>query len=120
MKKTIELPELAEGETYAGLILNEDGTPSHRLIALPGEVKATFAKAKAMVVKDAKELPTRQEQALAFANCKALFQSDWYWSGEEHASGSAFAWCQYFGNGSQSTTTKGGKLRVRFFRRLPI
>lgn len=33
--------ELADGEIYAGLILNDDGTPSHHLVLLPGDHEDT-------------------------------------------------------------------------------
>ena len=48
------------------------------------------------------------------------FESDAYWSSTQHASGSASAWCQLFGNGTQDCHYTGGKLRARAVRRLPI
>lgn len=117
---TITLPTLAEGETYAGLVLNEDGSPNHHLILLPGDKSLTREKAKAFAVKAGGELPTRQEQALLFANCKKQFKADWYWSGEAYASGSGYAWCQDFDYGDQSLIVLGTKLRARAVRRLPI
>ena len=117
---TITLPTLAEGETYAGLILNEDGSPSHHLILLPGDKSLTWEKAKAFAEKAGGELPTRQEQALLFANCKKQFKADWYWSGEAYASASGYAWCQTFGTGSQTSRYISFQLRARAVRRLPI
>jgi hypothetical protein len=35
--KTITLPNLEQGEIYAGIILTSDGAPSHHLILLPGD-----------------------------------------------------------------------------------
>jgi hypothetical protein len=53
------------------------------------------------------ELPTRQEQSLLYANLKAEFQPDWYWSSEQTHSDSSFAWLQYFGRRhSRATTTR--------------
>ena len=109
--------ELAEGETYAGLILNEDGTPSHHLVLLPGETEATWADAKAWATKAGGELPTRREQSLLFANAKAGFKARWYWSSEKHESGS-LAWIQYFGNGFQDTTHVDNGYCARAVRRL--
>jgi hypothetical protein len=120
MEQTITLPLLATGETYAGLILNADGTPSHHLILLNGDKSLTWEKAKAFATKASGDLPTRQEQALLFANCKAQFKADWYWSGEAYASGSGYAWYQDFGYGTQCYDDILIKLRARAVRRLPI
>jgi hypothetical protein len=110
--------ELAEGEIYAGLILNDDGTPSHHLVLLPGETEATWADAKAWAAKAGGELPTRREQSLLFANAKVGFKARWYWSAEKHESGS-FAWFQSFGNGGQDTTHVDGINCARAVRRFP-
>jgi len=112
---------LADGEHYAGLILNNDGTPSHHLVLLPGdhddaEWQAAMEWAKSING----ELPTRREQSLLFANCKQHFQADWYWSGEPHASDARSAWYQYFTSGYQSDHYVGNRCRARAVRRLPI
>lgn len=39
--KPITLPELKDGEIYAGILLNEDGTPLHHVILLPGDNEAS-------------------------------------------------------------------------------
>lgn len=108
---------LAEGETYAGLILNEDGTPSHHLVLLPGETEATWADAKAWAKEAGGDLPTRREQSLLFANAKAAFKARWYWSSEKHESGSG-AWIQDFGDGSQYTGHVASSYCARAVRRL--
>lgn len=109
--------ELAEGETYAGLILNEDGTSSHHLVLLPGETEATWADAKAWAAKVGGELPTRREQSLLFGNAKAGFKARWYWSSEKHESGSG-AWVQNFGYGYQLTLHVDDGRCARAVRRL--
>ena len=119
--KTIILPILAAGETYAGLILNEDGTPSHHVILLAGDgEKLTFKKAQKFATDAGGELPTRREQSLLFANCKQHFKADWYWSGELSAPDSGYAWFQDFYYGNQTSNVLTGKLRARAVRRLPI
>lgn len=118
---TITLPILAPGETYAGLILNDEGTPTHHLILAAGdEADLTWEQAKAFAEKAGGELPTRQEQSLLFANCKKQFEEDWYWSGEQHASYAGYAWYQYFGSGGQGFNHFDDELRARAVRRLPI
>jgi len=117
----ITLPTLADGETYAGLILKEDGTPSHHLILLPGDADdADHATQTEWAKSVGGELPTRQEQSLLFANCKQHFKSDWYWSGEQYASDSSFAWCQSFRDGSPAYHHITSGLAARAVRRLII
>ena len=117
---TITLPTLADGERYAGLILNTEGQPTHHLILLPGDTKATWKKATDFAAEAGGELPTRQEQALLYANCKDGFKADWYWSSETHASVSDCAWVQHFYSGCQSYGRKVSSCRARAVRRLAI
>ena len=115
-------PELAEGESYAGILIGSDGHPDHHIILLADEMEgeADWADAKEWAESVGGSLPTRREQSLLFANLKAKFQPDWYWSGEQHAELSGCAWCQTFSSGYQDYYRKGGKLRARAVRRLVI
>ena len=107
---------LAAGERFAGAVLNEDGTLSHYLIKLPGEaVDVTFSAAGEWAAQQGGELPTRQEQALLYANLKAEFSANWYWSGEEKDNG--FAWYQLFNSGSQYYNDQHTELRAVAVRR---
>lgn len=109
---------LAEGEHYAGLALKADGTPSHHLILLPGEGEdLQWTAAVEWAEKAGGALPTRQEQALLYANLKDQFKPEWYWSGEQHENGS-YAWYQGFLYGSQNYDPKDLELRARAVRRL--
>jgi hypothetical protein len=120
-KQDFMTQHLRPGEVYAGLLLGENGAPDVHLFLLPGEVSGvTWDKAKAWAEKVGGELPTRREQRLLFANAKVCFQSEWYWSGEQHASYSDYAWVQYFGYGGQSSGRKSFAGRARAVRRLPI
>lgn len=117
---TITLPTLAEGEHYAGFVL-KDGVPDHHVILLPGELEsATWKEAGVWAKKQGGELPTRQEQALLFANAKQHFQPCCYWSGEQYEPVPSYAWYQSFTSGSQSDTRKGNYGRVRAVRRVKI
>jgi len=61
-------------------------------------------------------LPTRQEQALLFANCKPHLQPGWHWSCEEHESDASYAWLCNFDDGDQGDGLKsyeGGAVAVR-------
>ena len=111
--------ELQDGEHYAGLILNADGTPSHHLVLLPEADKRMPWRAAVEHAKDqGGTLPTRQEQALLFANLKAQFQPAWYWSSDEYADDGSYAWGQYFDYGHQFSYHKSYEGRCRAVRRL--
>lgn len=117
---TITLPDLAQGEIYAGIILNSEGAPSHHLILLAGDNDdANWQTQMDWAKSIGGELPTRAEQSLLFANCKQHFKSDWYWSAEQHASEPSWAWCQYFYRG-RLAVLKHDELRARAVRRLII
>ena len=109
---------LQPGELYAGLVLDATtGQPSHHLVLLPGDQDCmTWQAANEWAQAQGGQLPTRQEQALLFANLKREFESASYWSGEQYSASSA--WMQNFGNGSQSSYDHYYELRVRAVRRL--
>jgi hypothetical protein len=115
------LIELKQGEHYAGVILDAAGEPSHHLILLPGDAEdLTWSAAIEWAKEVGGELPTRQEQAMLYANLKGQFQAASYWSSEQHASHSDYAWFQGFGNGYQGFSGKSAELRARAVRRLTI
>ena len=118
--KTITLPELKSGETYAGLVIDNTGS-MHHLILLDGDADDAPHQEQLDWAKSiGGDLPTRQEQALLYANCKAQFKSDWYWSADLYASGSGYAWSQVFIYGSQGNLDITSKLCARAVRRLSI
>lgn len=112
---------LQPGEIYAGIILGKADQPDHHLILLPGEAESvTWENAKKFAKKAGGELPTRREQSLLFANLKEEFKPNYYWSGEQHAEHSDFAWYQFFGDGHQRNDPTSRQLRARAVRRLII
>jgi hypothetical protein len=113
--------DLQPGEHYAGVIVGKDGAAPYHLILLPGEAESVnWADAKAFAQETGGHLPTRREQSLLYANLKEQFQEKAYWSGEQHAANSDFAWYQRFSGGYQHYGYVGGKLRARAVRRLTI
>ena len=128
-KRIITIPgikiELQDGEHYAGIILGKDGEPDHHLILLPGEAEnVNWEDAQKFAAKAGGEyramLPTRREQALLYANLKEQFTDNYYWSGEQHAAYSGYAWCQYFDYGYQGYYDKIYERRCRFVRLIPL
>ena len=118
--KTITLPDLKSGETYAGIVIDDKGS-MHHLILLDGDADDAPHQEQLDWAKSiGGDLPTRQEQALLYANCKAQFKSDWYWSADLYASVSGYAWFQGFDSGDQDNFDITSKLRARAVRRLSI
>lgn len=111
--------QLNEGEIYAGAIIGKEGQPDHHLILLPGESDSVnWNSAKEWASAAGGELPTRREQSLLYANLKEHFQGSWYWSGEQHAAYSDYAWGQYFGTGNQNCHYEAFECRARAVRRV--
>lgn len=117
--KTIQLPELKEGEKYAGFTM-KDGLPADHIILIPGEPddELNWEDAKAWAADQGGELPDRQAGALLYANLKSEFKPDWYWLSEQYSP--YYAWNQHFYYGGQGTHGKHVGFRVRAVRRLPI
>ena len=112
---------LKGGEQYAGILLGKDGAPDQHVILIAGEAEnVTWQQAKAFAKKSGGDLPTRREQSLLIANLKEQFQPRWYWSSEQHAAGSYFAWAQDFDTGYQYYLNISHELRARAVRRLEI
>jgi len=112
--------DLKSGEHYAGIALDAEGEHRHHLILLPGDVDMTWGKAREWASSIGGELPTRQEQSILFANLKGKFEQAYYWSNEQLASYTGYAWSQGFHDGYQINTSKGSELRARAVRRVPI
>lgn len=117
---TITLPELAAGERYLCGVIDENGAVTHTVL-LPGDAdpapwEAQMAWAKSI----GGDLPNRIEQAMLFASFKDQFKQEAYWSNQQHASDSGYAWCQSFDGGLQIISVKDNGLRARAVRRLVI
>ena len=112
---------LRDGEIYAGLLLGKNGEPDQHIFLLPGKAeKVDWNAAKKWAAGAGGDLPTRREQSLLFANLKEEFEAAWYWSNEQHADYSDYAWGQYFSNGTQGYDYKSYSGRARAVRRLVI
>lgn len=101
--RTIALPHLYDGERYAGIVLDDANEPSYHLILLPQqfEIGMTWDAAMEWAKSIGATLPTRQEQALLYANLKTAFRLGWYWSMEQSSDFGDIAWAQYSDNGIQ-------------------
>lgn len=116
----LPMPTLNDGEIYAGALIQPDGS-GHHIILLDGDnddadwdTQMEWAKSLGG------DLPSRPELALMYAHLKDRFKPVWYWSNEQHESGSVSAWNQNFYHGNQLWHYKDYKLRARAVRRQPI
>ena len=126
IKCTINLPaatiELRNGEQYAGLVLKDDGTPSHHLVRMAEQTTSplSWQDATAWASKAGGELPTRREMSLIYAHCRAHVKHEWCWSGEALEADTASAWSCHLGDGFQSTHLKSYENDAIAVRRIPI
>jgi hypothetical protein len=120
-------PWEGQGGIYAGIARGRDLAPDYHLIVGPefdGQTDwgAAGKWATGLSVDGHSDfaLPFRKEQALCFANVPDLFKEEYYWSCEQHASSSNYAWSQNFSNGGQGNWSKDSHVRARAVRRLVI
>jgi len=111
---------LQPGEHYAGAVLDEAGQHKHHLVLMAQRPtdKLNWQAAMDWAQQIDGALPTRQEQALLFANCKPHLEPVWHWSSEAHESEASYAWFCYFLYGYQGTNHKsyeGSAVAVRRF-----
>lgn len=116
----IQLPPLAEGETYIGAIGDKHGNLKHVVLLAATSESATWQAQMDWAKSIGGDLPDRVEQAMLFKHHRDLFEKRAYWSNETHEDDSGYAWYQYFDNGYQYNNSKGAALRARAVRRLPI
>lgn len=118
---TLNLPQLNAGEKYVGAIISADGTKRDHIILLP-EIKVDINWKDAMTWAKSigGDLPNRCESSLLFATMKDQFEPQWYWTNEQHADGSGYAWLQGFNDGYQDGTHKSNECRARAVRRLSV
>ena len=110
---------LQPGEHYAGVVLDESGNVKHHLVLMAArpDKKLAWDDAHAWATSVGGVLPTRQEQALLFANCKPHLQAEWHWSSETYEGDASFAWGCNFSLGNQSNDLKSYEVSAVAVRR---
>jgi len=110
--------ELRPGERYAGAVLDADGHLSHHLVEMAqrptGKINWQAAMNWAASVDG--DLPSPQEQALLYANCKPHLDPSWHWSNKTHEEDASYAWGCNFYDGYQDGLLKsyeGSAVAVR-------
>ena len=124
-KATITIPaatiELKPGEQYAGLVLKDDGTPSHHLVllgALPDQ-RMTWQQAKDWVWSINGAQPTQHEAALIRVHCRNYIEPGGYWLDESDRDPD-YAWVYYFSTCGQYCIQKSRDAFAIAVRRIPI
>jgi hypothetical protein len=106
------------GERHAGAVLDEDGETTCHLVLMAQrpEKRLNWQAAMDWAESIGGSLPTRQEQALLFANCKPHLEGVYHWSSETHADDASYAWICHFTGGNQGYDHKsydGAAVAVR-------
>lgn len=114
-----------QGGVFAGACLGTAGESDYFLIVGPEhddyiDWRSAMAWAERLQIGDHSRLPRRLEQRTLFDRVRNLFKREAYWSCEQHASYSYYAWGQDFNDGGQYDWLKGSKLRARAVRSLLI
>jgi hypothetical protein len=114
--------ELSDGEHYAGAALGADGSVTHHLVLMAEKPASRLDWQAAMdwAASVGGVLPTRQEQALLFANCKPYLEADWHWSSQTHETDASYAWLCGFASGNQTSSVKSYAGCARAVRRLTV
>ncbi len=118
-----------QGGIYAGIVGGKNGEPDYYLIHAPSDFELTDINWTNAIEAEKKEingfndwsLPDRREARLLFINSQDSFDTDeWYWTSEQHANDSDYAWMQNFDDGYQDYYHKSYEYRARAVRRLLI
>jgi hypothetical protein len=119
----MKIPELNEGEIYAGLSRDPDTGAWHHLVLLPDLPDKDLAWQEAIdwAKSVGGELPTRWESALLYANARDhIDDSYWHWISTPFAGDERYAWSQLFGYGNQGYDHKDYAGLARAVRRVPF
>lgn len=116
-------PASKNGEIEVGVTIHK-GKPA-RLILLTslidGIEPASWSDVQAFAKKHNASTPSRIDGLVLWQRAAKKFRSDLpYWTGEESAGCSGYAWYQWFDNGCQGCWRKDGKFRACLVRRVPV
>lgn len=103
-----------DGGIFFGVTTSKDGTHNAAVLLPERGQKLTWNKAIDWAAKQGGVLPTRPLAAMLFANLKDKLMPSWHWASEEDDA--SYAWCCYFGDGTQFSFRKsygGSAVAVR-------
>ena len=122
--------DLRKGEIDVGPTIHE-GRPARLILLADRFGPGTWDEAKAWAEKLGASLPSRIDALILWQASQAepvkmlpappKFEVDRpYWTGEQSADASSYAWCQWFRYGNQTNWRKDAKSRAVAVRRAPI
>jgi hypothetical protein len=118
----VQIPPLAEGETYLCGFVTANGDVSHTIL-LPGDNDdATWQEQMEWAKSIGGDILTRAELVIAYEKHREQFQADAYWSNtpDTDPGYDGWAWFQTFYRGGQDGSLQSYRLRARAVRRLTI
>ncbi|GGX01663.1 Lcl C-terminal domain-containing protein [Undibacterium macrobrachii] len=130
--KLADLPKIGTafaGGIYAGIIGGTDKQPDYALIHATVDFELFDMNWQDAITRAQEpinnltdwSLPNRREARLLSINTRDSFDvGDWYWTNEQHANSSDYAWMQSFDYGGQDYLPKSYEGRARAVRRLLI
>lgn len=111
---------LRTGEQIVGSYAGPDRKTTLAIL-LPGEMKnVAWKDALAWAEHQGGDLPNRVEALLLFQHHRGEFQREVYWTNEQHAEVSSFAWTQSFYHGDQGYWRQDSEVMARAVRRITI
>ena len=112
------LPEIKKSEVYVGGTIGPDGRITHTILMSEERLVDNWDAGMMFAQQQGGDLPNRIEQAMLWAHHRKLFRERYYWSNEQFAHDSGYAWGQSFYYGNQSRWHKAVKGMARAVRRV--
>ena len=114
----VYLPEINKGEVYVGGTISPDGRITHTILMSEERLVKNWDAGMTFAQQQGGDLPNRIEQAMLWAHHRKFFQERAYWSNEQYAHDSDYAWYQSFINGYQGNWHKADETMARAVRRV--
>lgn len=130
--RTIQCPPIGtfwaeHGGDYLGIGRGAEGQPDYHLILGKASPKALNHADALTHARNSNDhgftdwvLPNRTDGGLITANARDLVKDVWHWLEPQLAGLDAYAWCQTFRGGNQTSLLKSSELEVVLVRRVPI
>ena len=113
----VQIPAVAEGETYLGGRIGKCGDIEHSVVVAVNNERMSLQQQHEWAAGLGAVLMNRYEALVIYNEHRSLVEEAGYWTGDEVEWDSGCAWCQGFNSGSQYYYRKSIKLRAVAVRR---